>query len=76
MSRRPESARPGSRAVCSPPGFPAIVIDAMHASSALKSGFRNKTDRNDARGIADPMRVNKFRAVWVKWPADQAIALC
>jgi transposase len=43
----------------------------MHASSALKSGFRNKTDRNDARGIADPMRVNKFRAVWVKWPADQ-----
>jgi transposase len=32
----------------------------------LKTGFRNKTDKNDARGIADLMRVNKFRAVMVK----------
>jgi transposase len=47
-------------------GLPAIVIDATHAAAALKTGFRNKTDRNDARGIADLMRVNKFRGVWVK----------
>jgi transposase len=52
-------------------GFPAIVIDATHAAAALKTGFRNKTDRNDARGIADLMRVNKFRQVWVKSPAAQ-----
>lgn len=52
-------------------GLPAIVIDATHAAAALKTGFRNKTDRNDARGIADLMRVNKFRAVWVKSPAAQ-----
>ena len=52
-------------------GFPAIVIDATHAAAALKTGFRNKTDRNDARGIADLMRVNKFRPVWVKSPAAQ-----
>jgi transposase len=52
-------------------GLPVIVIDATHAAAALKTGFRNKTDRNDARGIADLMRVNKFRAVWVKSPAAQ-----
>src|ERR1700743_2741494 len=46
--------------------LPVIVIDATHAAAALKTGFRNKTDKNDARGIADLMRVNKFRAVWVK----------
>jgi transposase len=52
-------------------GLPVIVIDATHAAGALKTGFRDKTDRNDARGIADLMRVNKFRRVWVKSPAAQ-----
>ena len=46
--------------------LPVIVIDPTHAAAALKTGFRNKTDKNDARGIADLMRVNKFRAVAVK----------
>jgi transposase len=46
--------------------LPVIVIDATHAAAVLKTGFRNKTDKNDARGIADLMRVNKFRAVMVK----------
>jgi transposase len=48
-----------------------IVIEAAHAAGALRTGFRNKSDRNDARGIADLMRVNKFRAVWVKSLAAQ-----
>ena len=52
-------------------GLPVIVIDATHAAAALKTGFRNKTDKNDARGIADLMRVNKFRAVMVKSVAAQ-----
>ena len=51
--------------------LPVIVIDATHAAAALKTGFRNKTDKNDARGIADLMRVNKFRAVAVKSVAAQ-----
>lgn len=51
--------------------LPVIVIDATHAAAALKTGFRNKTDKNDARGIADLMRVNKFRAVAVKSMAAQ-----
>jgi transposase len=52
-------------------GWPVICIDARHAAAALQAGFRNKNDRNDARGIADLMRVNKYRPVWVKSPQSQ-----
>ncbi len=52
-------------------GLPAIVIDATHAAATLRVGFRNKTDRNDARGLADMMRVRTFRPVWVKSPEAQ-----
>jgi transposase len=51
--------------------LPVIVIDPTHAAAALKTGFRNKTDKNDAPGIADLMRVNKFRSVSVKSVAAQ-----
>jgi hypothetical protein len=37
-------------------GWPATCIDARHAATALQAGFRNKNNRNDARGIADLMR--------------------
>jgi transposase len=47
-------------------GLPAVCLEPRHAAAALRAGFRNKTDRNDARGIADLVRVNKFRPVWVK----------
>lgn len=52
-------------------GLPVVVIDATHAAATLRAGFRNKTDRNDARGIADLMRVGKFRPVHVKSIAAQ-----
>ena len=45
--------------------LPAICIDALHAHRYLKVR-RNKTDRNDARGIAEMMRVGLYRAVHVK----------
>lgn len=48
-----------------------ICIDARHAAAAVRAGFRNKDDRNDARGIADLMRVNKYRPVWLKSPEAQ-----
>jgi len=51
--------------------LPAIVINASHAAAALRTGFRNKPDRNDARGIADLMRVKTYRPVWVKSPEAQ-----
>lgn len=45
-------------------GFDAIVIESRHTHSL--STMRNKTDRNDARGIAQLMRLGWFKAVHVK----------
>jgi transposase len=50
---------------------PAVCIDAKHAAAALQAGFRNKNDRNDARGIAELIRVNTFREVWIKSQESQ-----
>ena len=46
-------------------GFPAILVETRHMKSAL-SAMRQKTDRNDARGIAHMMRMGWFRAVHAK----------
>lgn len=46
-------------------GLPAIVVEARHMRASL-SAMRNKTDRNDARGIAQMMRMGWYRAVHVK----------
>jgi transposase len=39
-------------------GLPAICIETRHTKAFLKAQV-NKTDRNDARGIAQMMRVNR-----------------
>lgn len=46
-------------------GLPVVVVEARHMASAL-GAMRNKTDKNDARGIAQMMRTGWFRAVHVK----------
>ncbi len=46
-------------------GLPVICIDARHAKTALSMQV-NKTDRNDARGIAQLMRMGWYREVGVK----------
>ena len=46
-------------------GLPVIVVEVRHMHVSL-STMRNKTDRNDARGIAQMMRLGWFRAVHVK----------
>ena len=51
-------------------GLPAICIETRHAKAFLKAQV-NKTDRNDARGIAQMMRVNLFRPVHVKTLTNQ-----
>lgn len=51
-------------------GLPAICIETRHAKAFLKAQV-NKTDRNDARGIAQMMRVNLFRPVHVKTLVSQ-----
>lgn len=51
-------------------GLPTICIETRHTKAFLKAQV-NKTDRNDARGIAQMMRVNLFRPVHVKTLASQ-----
>lgn len=46
-------------------GWPAICIESRQAK-AVMGGMPNKTDRNDARAIAQIMRTGWFRAVHVK----------
>ena len=47
-----------------------ICIETRHTKAFLKAQV-NKTDRNDARGIAQMMRVNLFRPVHVKTMTSQ-----
>ncbi|MDQ0321562.1 transposase [Pararhizobium capsulatum DSM 1112] len=51
-------------------GLPTICIETRHTKAFLKAQI-NKTDRNDARGIAQMMRVNLFRPVHVKTLTSQ-----
>ncbi|ERP91232.1 hypothetical protein Q669_32040 [Labrenzia sp. C1B10] len=51
-------------------GLPTICIETRHAKAFLKAQI-NKTDRNDARGIAQMMRVNLYRPVHVKTLTSQ-----
>ncbi len=49
-------------------GLPAICIEARQVKAAM-GAMPNKTNRNDARGIAQIMRTGWYRAVHVKSPA-------
>ncbi|MEK1854270.1 MAG: IS110 family transposase [Phyllobacterium sp.] len=51
-------------------GLPVTCIETRHTKAFLKAQ-PNKTDRNDARGIAQMMRVNLYRPVHVKTLASQ-----
>jgi len=51
-------------------GLPAICIETRHAKAFLKAQV-DKIDRNDARGIAQMMRVNLYRPLHVKTVASQ-----
>ena len=53
-------------------GLPVVCIEAYHASRVLKARL-NKTDRNDAQGIAELMRVGLFRSVHIKTPESRWI---
>lgn len=56
-------------------GFPVLCIETRHLKAAL-GAMRAKTDRNDARAIAQVMRVGWYRAVHVKTPeAQEQVAL-
>src|SRR5439155_6767862 len=46
-------------------GLPVVCIETRHMQAVLKAQI-NKTDRNDARGIAQMMRVGLYRPVHVE----------
>ncbi len=53
-------------------GLPVVCVDARHAHAAL-SVRMNKSDPNDARGLAELIRVGWYREVRVKSDDSQAI---
>ena len=55
-------------------GLPVVCVEARHMQTAL-AAMRNKTDRNDARGIAQMMRTGWFRPVHIKSIASQELRL-
>src|SRR5580693_6298934 len=46
--------------------LPVICVETRHIKALLAAQQVNKTDRNDARGIAQMMRVGLFKPVHVK----------
>lgn len=53
-------------------GMPVVCIETRHAQRFLSSR-PVKTDKNDARGIAEMMRLGHYRPVHVKSPAAQSM---
>ena len=51
-----------------------VCVETRHMRAVLKAQI-NKTDRNDARGIAQMMRVGLYRAVHVKTLRSQKLRL-
>jgi len=51
-------------------GLPVICVETRHMRAVLKAQI-NKTDRNDARGIAQMMRAGLYRPVHVKTPRSR-----
>jgi transposase len=55
-------------------GLPMVCVETRHMRAALKAQI-NKTDRNDARGIAQMMRVGLYRPVHVKTLRSQKLRM-
>jgi transposase len=55
-------------------GLPVICVETRHMRAVLQAQI-NKTDRNDARGIARMMRVGLYRPVHVKTLRSQKLRM-
>src|SRR5450631_4370452 len=55
-------------------GLPAICVETRHMRAVLKAQI-NKTDRNDARGMAQMMRAGIYRPVHVKTLRSQKLRM-
>lgn len=54
-------------------GLPAVCIETRHAKAAISAMSQNKTDRNDARSIAQLVRSGWFKSVHVKSVESQEL---
>jgi transposase len=54
--------------------LPVVCVETRHMRAVLKAQI-NKTDRNDARGIAQMMRVGLYRPVHVKTLRSQKLRM-
>src|SRR5438045_7117126 len=55
-------------------GLPVICVETRHMRAVLQAQI-NKTDRNDARGMAQMMRVGLYRPVHVKMLRSQKLRM-
>ena len=55
-------------------GLPVICVETRHMRAVLKAQI-NKTDRNDARGMAQMMRAGLYRPVHVKTLCSQKLRM-
>src|SRR5262245_18782282 len=54
--------------------LPVVFVETRHMQAVLKAQI-NKTDRNDARGMAQMMRVGLYRPVHVKTIRSQKLRM-
>jgi transposase len=55
-------------------GLPVICVETRHMRAVLQAQI-NKTDRNDARGMAQMMRAGRYRPVHVKTLRSQKLRM-
>lgn len=48
--------------------LPVVLMNSQHASLRIRTEHRHKSDRNDARGIAQLVRTDAYKGVWLKSP--------
>jgi len=56
--------------------LPVVCVETRHMKAVLKAQQVNKSDRNDARGIAQMMRVGLYKPVHVKTLISQHERMC
>jgi transposase len=69
-----DRCRNGYSALLAEAELPMVCVETRHMQAVLKAQI-NKTDRNDARGIAQMMRVGLYRPVHVKTLRSQKLRM-
>jgi transposase len=71
---KPGHCRNGFFSALAEAGLPVICVETRHMRAVLQAQI-NKTDRNDARGIAQMMRAGLYRPVHVKTLRSQKLRM-